>query len=204
MTKASNNIIEIRNVTKQFGSTKVLHDLSLDVARGERLVMLGGSGAGKSTLARLLYRFYEPTSGRITIDGQEIGSVTQASLRAAIGIVPQDTVLFNDTIYYNIAYGRPGATKDEVEEMMRFDPVFQFGKRLVEQERFGQAELDEVDKRVIAKVDEAVRFADKSPFPPPESLYEDVYVRNDGALLLMEAPFRNWNGHIRLLHPSEY
>ena len=71
--------------------------------------MVGPSGAGKSTLARLLYRFYDLTGGRITIDGQDIAQVTQASLRAAIGIVPQDTVLFNDTIGYNIAYGREGA-----------------------------------------------------------------------------------------------
>jgi ATP-binding cassette, subfamily B, heavy metal transporter len=74
-----------------------------------------GSRAGKSTLARLLYRFYEVSGGRITIDGQDLRSVTQASLRASIGIVPQDTVLFNDTVEYNIAYGRPGASRAEVE-----------------------------------------------------------------------------------------
>ena len=76
--------------------------------------MVGPSGAGKSTLARLLYRFYDPTAGRITIDGQDIAGVTQDSLRGAIGIVPQDTVLFNDTIGYNIAYGRDGSGQDEV------------------------------------------------------------------------------------------
>ena len=77
--------------------------------------VVGPSGAGKSTLSRLLFRFYEPTAGRITIDGQDIGRVTQASLRAALGIVPQDTVLFNDTIGYNIGYGRDGATQAEIE-----------------------------------------------------------------------------------------
>ena len=76
--------------------------------------MVGPSGAGKSTLARLLFRFYDVDAGRITIDGQDIRQVTQASLRRAIGIVPQDTVLFNDTIEYNIAYGRPGASREEV------------------------------------------------------------------------------------------
>ena len=76
--------------------------------------MVGPSGAGKSTLARLMYRFYDLTGGRITIDGQDIAQVTQASLRAAIGIVPQDTVLFNDTIGYNIAYGREGAGEEEI------------------------------------------------------------------------------------------
>ena len=77
--------------------------------------MVGPSGAGKSTLARLLYRFYDVSGGRITIDGQDIREVTQTSLRQAIGIVPQDTVLFNDTVAYNIAYGRPGASRAEVE-----------------------------------------------------------------------------------------
>ncbi|MDE2564994.1 MAG: ATP-binding cassette domain-containing protein, partial [Burkholderiales bacterium] len=82
--------------------------------------------AGKSTLARLLYRFYDITSGAITIDGQELRSVTQASLRAAIGIVPQDTVLFNDTVAYNIAYGRPGATPAEVEAAARAAHIHAF------------------------------------------------------------------------------
>jgi ATP-binding cassette subfamily B protein len=78
------------------------------------VAVVGPSGAGKSTLARLLYRFYDVGGGRITIDGQDIRAVTQASVRRAIGIVPQDTVLFNDTVEYNIAYGRPGAGRDEV------------------------------------------------------------------------------------------
>jgi ATP-binding cassette subfamily B protein len=76
--------------------------------------VVGASGAGKSTLSRLLFRFYDVGSGSISIDGQDIRAVTQASLRASIGIVPQDTVLFNDTIYYNIAYGRPDAIREEV------------------------------------------------------------------------------------------
>ena len=92
----------------------ILKGVTLDVPAGTSLAVVGPSGAGKSTLARLLYRFYDPTGGRITIDGQDIAAVTQASLRSAIGIVPQDTVLFNDTIGYNIAYGREGAGQDEV------------------------------------------------------------------------------------------
>ena len=92
----------------------ILHDVSFTIPPGKTVAVVGPSGAGKSTLARLLYRFYDINSGAITIDGQELRSVTQSSLRNAIGIVPQDTVLFNDTVAYNIAYGRPGATQDDV------------------------------------------------------------------------------------------
>ncbi|WP_294353046.1 ABC transporter ATP-binding protein/permease [uncultured Sphingomonas sp.] len=93
----------------------ILKGIDLDVAPGSTVAVVGPSGAGKSTLARLMYRFYDLTGGSITIDGQDIAHVTQASLRAAIGIVPQDTVLFNDTIGYNIAYGREGATRADIE-----------------------------------------------------------------------------------------
>ncbi|OJU17028.1 MAG: metal ABC transporter permease [Sphingomonas sp. 66-10] len=97
----------------------ILKGIDLDVPPGATVAVVGPSGAGKSTLARLLYRFYDLTGGRLTIDGQDIAEVTQASLRAAIGIVPQDTVLFNDTIGYNIAYGREGATEAEIEAAAR-------------------------------------------------------------------------------------
>ena len=93
---------------------EILKGIDLDIPAGHTVAVVGPSGAGKSTLARLMYRFYDLTGGRITIDGQDIAHVTQASLRAAIGIVPQDTVLFNDTIGYNIAYGREGAGHDEI------------------------------------------------------------------------------------------
>ena len=90
------------------------------------MAIVGPSGAGKSTISRILFRFYDVTDGRVLIDGQEIRAVTQASLRAAIGIVPQDTVLFNDTIYYNIAYGRPSASRAEVEEAARLAQIHDF------------------------------------------------------------------------------
>jgi ATP-binding cassette subfamily B protein len=96
-------------------SRPILYDVSFEIPPGKTVAVVGPSGAGKSTLARLLYRFYDINSGAITIDGQELRSVTQSSLRAAIGIVPQDTVLFNDTVEYNIAYGRTGAGRVEVE-----------------------------------------------------------------------------------------
>ncbi len=93
---------------------QILHDVSFTIPAGRTVAVVGPSGAGKSTLARLMFRFYDVTGGRITIDGQDLRDVTQASLRAVIGIVPQDTVLFNDSIEYNIAYGRPGATHDDI------------------------------------------------------------------------------------------
>jgi len=107
-------------------SRPILHDVSFEIPPGKIVAVVGPSGAGKSTLARLLYRFYDIDSGAITIDGQELRSVTQSSLRAAIGIVPQDTVLFNDTVEYNIAYGRPGASRAEVEAATRSAHIHDF------------------------------------------------------------------------------
>ena len=104
----------------------ILHDVSFRVAPGETVAIVGSSGAGKSTISRILFRFYDVASGHVRIDGQDIRDVQQASLRAAIGVVPQDTVLFNDTIYYNIAYGRPGATREEVEQAARLARIHDF------------------------------------------------------------------------------
>src|ERR1700743_2984665 len=97
----------------------VLKGISFSVPAGKTVAVVGPSGAGKSTISRILYRFYDIKSGRVTIDGQDIRDVTQTSLRAAIGIVPQDTVLFNDTVRYNIAYGRIGANEAEIKEAAR-------------------------------------------------------------------------------------
>ena len=104
----------------------IIKGLSFTVPAGHTVAIVGPSGAGKSTISRLLYRFYELTGGRITIDGQDIAEVTQKSLRAAIGMVPQDTVLFNDTIRYNIRYGRPDATDAEVEAAAKMAQIHKF------------------------------------------------------------------------------
>ena len=104
----------------------ILHDVSFDIPAGHTVAVVGPSGSGKSTLARLLYRFYDVNQGHILIANQDIRQVTQSSVRAAIGIVPQDTVLFNDTIEYNIAYGRPGASRAEVEQAARAAHIHEF------------------------------------------------------------------------------
>ncbi|MFZ2392604.1 ABCB family ABC transporter ATP-binding protein/permease [Rhodoferax sp.] len=104
----------------------ILHDISFDIPAGKTVAVVGPSGSGKSTLARLLFRFYDVQSGQILIAGQDIKQVTQASLRQAIGIVPQDTVLFNDTVEYNIAYGQPGATRAQVIEAAQSAHIHNF------------------------------------------------------------------------------
>ena len=109
---------------------EILHGLSFEVPAGHQVALVGPSGAGKSTVARLLFRFYDPWSGRILIDGQDIATVTQTSLRATLGIVPQDSVLFNDTIGYNIAYGRDGASTEEIERAARGASIWPLIERL--------------------------------------------------------------------------
>jgi ABC-type transport system involved in Fe-S cluster assembly fused permease/ATPase subunit len=108
----------------------ILHGLSFHVPAGKQIALVGPSGAGKSTIARLLFRFYDPWSGRILIDGQDISEVTQESVRAAIGIVPQDSVLFNDTVGYNIAYGREGASDEDVLAAAKGAAILPFIKKL--------------------------------------------------------------------------
>ena len=108
----------------------ILHGLTFEVPAGSNIALVGPSGAGKSTIARLLFRFYDPQAGRILIDGQDIAAVTQESLRAHIGIVPQDSVLFNDTVGYNIAYGREGADKDAIHAAARSAAILPFIERL--------------------------------------------------------------------------
>jgi ATP-binding cassette, subfamily B, heavy metal transporter len=110
----------------------ILKGVSFEAPAGSKLAIVGSTGAGKSTIGRLMFRFYDTTAGRVLIDGQDIRDITQDSLRAAIGVVPQDTVLFNDTIRYNIAYGRPGATQAEIEQAARAAQVHDFVLRLPE------------------------------------------------------------------------
>ena len=105
---------------------QILHDVDFEIPAGGTVAVVGHSGSGKSTLARLLYRFYDVDGGRILIDGQDIRQLTQASLRGAIAIVPQDTVLFNDSIFYNIRYGRPEASREEVEAAARAAHIHKF------------------------------------------------------------------------------
>jgi ABC-type transport system involved in Fe-S cluster assembly fused permease/ATPase subunit len=119
--------IEFDRVCFGYGPDRqILFDVAFRVPAGRKVAIVGHSGAGKSTVSRLLYRFYDVTGGAIRIDGRDIADVTQASLRAAIGIVPQDTVLFNDSIAYNIRYGRPDATMDEVERAARLAAIHDF------------------------------------------------------------------------------
>ncbi len=117
---------ELGTASDPSGGRAILHHISFEIPAGKTVAVVGPSGSGKSTLARLLYRFYDVQQGRICIAGQDIKSVSQASVRAAIGIVPQDTVLFNDTVEYNIAYGRPGASRAEVEEAARSARIHSF------------------------------------------------------------------------------
>ena len=119
--------IRFENVSFHYEPARqILHHVSFEIPAGKTVAVVGPSGSGKSTLARLLYRFYDVQQGRITLGGQDIREVTQASVRQAIGIVPQDTVLFNDTVEYNIAYGKPGASRAEVEEAARAARIHSF------------------------------------------------------------------------------
>ena len=123
--------IRFENVDFSYdGRRPILSGVDFEVPAGATVAVVGASGSGKSTLGRLLFRFYDVQGGRITIDGQDIRDVTQLSVRSAIGIVPQDTVLFNDTIYYNIAYGRPLATREEIVETAKVAHILEFIERL--------------------------------------------------------------------------
>lgn len=120
-------VIRFEDVTFHYDSDRpILKGVSFEVPAGKTVAIVGPTGAGKSTISRLLYRFYDVTGGRITIDGQDLRDVTQESLRSTIGMVPQDTVLFNDTIGYNIEYGRPGASMDEVRQAAQMAQVGTF------------------------------------------------------------------------------
>ena len=125
--KVDSAAIRFENVSFFYeGDRQILKDVSFEVPAGKMVAIVGPSGAGKSTISRILFRFYDIQSGRVTIDGQDIRDVTQASLRAAIGVVPQDTVLFNDTILYNIRYGRPDATDEEIKAAAKLAQIDAF------------------------------------------------------------------------------
>jgi len=120
-------VVRFENVSFAYEPSRpILAGVSFEIQAGHTVAVVGPSGAGKSTLARLLYRFYDVQGGRITVDGHDLRELTQQSLRRAIGIVPQDTVLFNDTVAYNIAYGRPGASRAEIEAAARAARIHDF------------------------------------------------------------------------------
>ena len=121
--------VEVRFEDVHFGynpDRDILKGVSFTVTAGQKVAIVGPTGSGKSTISRLLFRFYDTVSGTVRVDGQDVRDYTQHSLRAAIGVVPQDTVLFNDTIFYNIAYGHPGASRAEIEDAARFARIHDF------------------------------------------------------------------------------
>ena len=143
-TAAAAGSVTFRDVVFGYNPNRtILKGVTFEAPAGSKLAIVGPTGAGKSTISRLLFRFYDATDGAVMIDGIDVRDMTQASLRAAIGVVPQDTVLFNDTIAYNIAYGRPGATQAEVEQAARLAQVHDFVLRLPEgyQTRVGERGL---------------------------------------------------------------
>ena len=131
--KINTGVVQFDNVCFAYKSDRqILNKISFDIPAGKKVAIVGASGAGKSTLARLLFRFYDIDQGSISIDGQDIRDVTQHSLRNAIGVVPQDTVLFNDTLYYNIQYGRPNAKNTEVKQAAKLAHLEDFIQQLPE------------------------------------------------------------------------
>ena len=131
--KVTGGSISLRNIAFSYeAGRQILRDVSLDIPAGQTVAIVGSSGSGKSTIGRLLFRFYDVTGGALSIDNQDVRDVTQSSLQNAIGVVPQDTVLFNDTILYNIAYGRDGASRADVEQAARDAKIHAFIKSLPE------------------------------------------------------------------------
>ena len=131
--KVTGGSISLRNIAFSYEADRqILRDVSLEILAGQTVAIVGSSGSGKSTIGRLLFRFYDVTGGALSIDNQDVRDVTQSSLQNAIGVVPQDTVLFNDTIFYNIAYGRDGASRADVEQAARDAQIHAFIQSLPE------------------------------------------------------------------------
>ena len=122
--------IEFKNVYFSFGTRRILKGVNFIVEPGQKVAIVGPTGAGKSTISKLLFRFYDPSSGEIMIDNQSLKVITQSSLRSNIGVVPQDTVMFNDTIEYNIAYGKPGSSRDEINKVVKLSSIDKFIEQL--------------------------------------------------------------------------
>ena len=122
--------IEFKNVYFSFGNRRILKGVNFIVEPGQKVAIVGPTGAGKSTISKLLFRFYDPSSGEIMIDNQSLKVITQSSLRSNIGVVPQDTVMFNDTIEYNIAYGKPGSSRDEINKVVKLSSIDKFIEQL--------------------------------------------------------------------------
>ncbi|MGR6874287.1 ATP-binding cassette domain-containing protein [Pseudomonas sp. HK3] len=123
-------LIEFKHVSFSYGERNIINDVSFTILPGEKVALVGSSGAGKSTLGKLLFRFYDVSGGEILIDGQNVQEVSQYSLRKAIGVVPQDTVLFNSTLLENVRYGRPDATDDDVKHAIKLAHLEAFVQRL--------------------------------------------------------------------------
>jgi ABC-type transport system involved in Fe-S cluster assembly fused permease/ATPase subunit len=131
--KVTGGSISLRNIAFSYEADRqILRDVSLEIPAGQTVAIVGSSGSGKSTIGRLLFRFYDVMGGALSIDNQDVRDVTQSSLQNAIGVVPQDTVLFNDTIFYNIAYGRDGASRADVEQAARDAQIHAFIQSLPE------------------------------------------------------------------------
>ena len=124
--KVHSGKIEFKNVNFSFGKRAILKNLSFVVNPGSKVAIVGPTGAGKSTISKLLFRFYDPASGNIFIDHQCLRDITQTSLRSSIGVVPQDTVMFNDTIKYNLSYSKPGSSLNEINKVAKLASIDRF------------------------------------------------------------------------------
>jgi len=150
---------------------RIIDDLSFTIKAGSKVAVVGESGAGKSTLVKLLFRFYDPTEGHISIDNQDIAKVTQDSLRQQVGIVPQDTVLFNDTLYENIKYGRPDASQDDIEQAIKLAHLESFVARLPDK---GDTQVGERGLKLSGGEKQRVAIARTILKRPPIMIFDEA------------------------------